>query len=398
MKSINISDVQVPAGRQRKEFREAALRELAESLQKPHGQLNPIILRNDEVTLVCGERRLRAMSFVTQPLVHDGTLLPKDHLAYTTLNELTTEQLHEAELEENVQREDLTWQERVAAIADLHAFRKLQDPNRTAKETAVEIYGETVSGRKRNEVQKAIDLAQFLDDPLVAFAPDEKAARKAIRQELEHRRRTAAAASFANETKFHQLFHSSSYSLDLEKYKNFFDVILTDPPYGIDIHEKQTYDGDVHSYDDSDETFTEVLERLPDLSFKAARDDAHIYVFADIRRFTELFVAFELAGWTVWPRPLIWDKGTVGSYGNIEYGFRACYDAILFARKGDRKVIGGHRDVININQRTDHIHPAGKPIELYSELLKRSVYPGDRVADFLLVVARSFKPPPNTNA
>ncbi len=107
-----------------------------------------------------------------------------------------------------------------------------------------------------------------------------------------------------------------------------------------------------------------------------------IYCFCDIRRFTELLVAFELGGWTVWSRPIIWDKGNTGSYGNIEYGFRACYDAILFARKGDKKVTAGYRDVINITQKTTMAHPAGKPVELFSELLKRSVLPGDRVADF----------------
>jgi site-specific DNA-methyltransferase (adenine-specific) len=189
----------------------------------------------------------------------------------------------------------------------------------------------------------------------------------------------AAAASFAEENAFHKLFHASSYETDIT---NLFDVIVTDPPYGIDIHKKETFDADSHEYDDSDEAFQEVLQKLPSLAYRTSKDDAHIYVFCDIRRFSELFIAFELAGWTCWAKPVIWDKGTTGSYGNIEYGFRACYDAILFARKGDKKVTAGFRDVININQQTGHAHPAGKPITLYTELLKRSVYPGDTVADF----------------
>ncbi len=381
MRSIHKNEVLVPETRQRKEFKEQSLIELAESLQKPHGQLNPIILRNDERTLVCGERRLRAMAFVKTPFTHDGEQLPDGHIAFTTLNDLSEEQLYEAELEENIQRTDLTWQERVAAIAALHSFRVDADDTHTVKATAEEIYGEGVSGRKRQEVAKAIDLAKFLDDPLVQFAPDEKTARKAIKNELANRERIKRLAIYDGEETYHKLHNTSSFDI-ASSYNNLFDVILTDPPYGIDIHKKDTFDADQHEYDDSDEAFQTILEALPTLALRTTKANAHLYCFCDIRRFNELFVAFELGGWTVWNRPIIWDKGNTGSYGNIEYGFRACYDAILFARKGDKKVTAGYRDVININQQTTLLHPAGKPVELYTELLKRSVLPGDRVADF----------------
>lgn len=380
MKTIHIDEVIIPENRQRREFSEKVLNELAESFQKPHGQLHAIVLRNDERTLVCGERRLRAMKLVKASVTHNGEPMPQGYIAYTTLGKLSPEELHEAELEENVQREDLTWQERVKAIASLHAFRQTKNPLHTAKETATEVYGENVSGRKRNEVQQAIELAAFLEDPLVANAPDEKTARKALKAELQNRRRIAALTEFQSAERFHVLIGGSCY--DNVAHNGQFDVILTDPPYGKDMHKKETFDADQHEYDDSDDAFGKVLERLPALAYTTAKENAHLYCFCDITRFGELFVAFELAGWTVWPRPLIWDKGTVGSYGNIEYGFRACYDAILFARKGDKKVTAGFRDVINIQQQTNLKHPAGKPIELYIELLKRSVYPGDRVADF----------------
>lgn len=382
MKSIHYQEVLIPENRQRKVFKETSLIELAESFQKPHGQLHAIILRDDERTLVCGERRLKSMEFVKKPFTHDGQPLLDGYIAYTTLGDLSEEQLYEAELEENVQREDLTWQERVAAIAALHEFRKDRDPEHTVKATAQEIFGEGVSGRKQQEVQKAIDLAGYLDDPLVMYAQDEKTARKAIKNELQNRERIARVSSLEDDETIHRLALSSAFTINDVAWGNHFDVILTDPPYGIDIHTKDTFDDDEHEYDDSDEMFTKILAHLPRLSYETAKENAHLYCFCDIRRFTELYVAFELSGWTVWPRPVIWDKGNTGSYGNIEYGFRSCYDAILYARKGDKKVTAGYRDVINIAQRTDHKHPAGKPVELYTELLKRSVLPGDRVADF----------------
>jgi len=38
-------------------------------------------------------------------------------------------------------------------------------------------------------------------------------------------------------------------------------------------------------------------------------------------------------------------------------------------------------DVILVNQSTRTDHPANKPVELYSNLLQRSAFPGDRVID-----------------
>lgn len=386
MQTILLSDVIIPEARQRRVFKKQALQDLADSIKKPHGLLQPIVLRNDHKTLVCGERRLEAFKLIEKQkfidLGHNGVIIPIGRIPYVILADLNEEELHEAELEENVQREDLTWQERVQAIADLHAYRVERDPTHTVKATAEEVHGEGVSGRKQKQVQDAIDLANYLDDPLVQFAPDEKTARKAIKEELKNRERITRAAIHSDDESTHRLFLSDAFKINDVAWENTFDVILTDPPYGIDIHKKDTFDADTHEYDDSDEAFTQILETLPALALRTTQANAHLYCFCDIRRFTELFVAFEIGGWTVWPRPIIWDKGNTGSYGNIEYGFRSCYDAILFARKGSKKVTAGYRDVINITQKTNLLHPAGKPTELYSELLKRSVLPGDRVADF----------------
>lgn len=224
-------------------------------------------------------------------------------------------------------------------------------------------------------------LAEFLDDPFVNAARDEKEARKILKDEMKSRERLRRAEEYDLSSISHKLVLGSCFDIGTE-FDNFFDLILTDPPYGIDIHKKETFDVHTHEYDDSDEAFQEICARLPALAYRVAKADAHCYIFCDIRRFNDLFVAFELGGWTVWPRPLIWDKGNTGSFGNIEYGFRSCYDAILFARKGDRKVTAGYRDVINITQPTNLPHPAGKPPLLYSDLIKRSCLPGDRVADF----------------
>lgn len=382
-----VNEIQVSKERQRKTFAEESIRELAQSIAKPIGLLQPIVLRNDGRTLVCGERRLRAISMLHEsdiPFSHNGSKVAIGYVPFVVLKDLDEDQLKEAELEENVQRQDLSWQERARAIADLHELRQSQGETRGAQATAEEVFGDNPSGPKRQEVYDALDLVQYLDDPLVAAAPDAKTARKAVKESAIWAERARRSDSYNPEDSPHRLWGSDCIAdLSSGNYSNCFDVIVIDPPYGIDIHKKEMFDGDKHGYDDSDQYFTEViLEKLPSLAGAAAKSDAHLYCFCDIRRFTELFVAFELGGWLCWPRPLIWDKGNTGSYGDHRFGFRACYDAILFARKGNKGFEKLHRDVINITQSTRSEHPAGKPVELFSELLGRSALPGDTVADF----------------
>lgn len=386
MKSISLSNLIIPDNRQRRDFNAKQLDELALSIREI-GLLQPVVLRNDGRTLLAGERRTRAVAILHEQhhqFNHDGAAVPGGHIPFVLASDLSAAQLYQAELEENIRRSDLSWQERVRSIAELHKLRGNQAAGRgeiqTFKATATEIKGDEAQGQEITEVSNAVILAEFLDDPFVSAAKDEKEARKILKEEMKSRERIKRAEEYDLTDIEHQLIQGSCYEIGSE-FDGFFDVIVTDPPYGIDIHKKEMFDVHTHDYDDSDEAFVEICEKLPAISNRITKTNAHIYVFCDIRRFNDLFVAFELGGWTVWPRPLIWDKGNTGSFGNIEYGFRACYDAILYARKGDRKITAGYRDVINITQPTNLPHPAGKPPILYSELLKRSCLPGDRVAD-----------------
>jgi len=391
MKSIPLTEVIVPENRQRRNFDPKLLEELATSIKSDIGLLQPIVLRVDEKTIVAGERRLRAAQLVYESgeeFTHDNTQVPIGHIPYVTVDELSEEQLHEAELAENAVRVDLSWQERARAIAELHEFRVGQrgeydrstGEGQTLKATATEIRGSDAKGSQIQEVADALLLSEFLDDPMVAAAPDIKTAKKQIREDLAHQERMKRAKVFDHADTKHQLHLGSSFELNIPA--GLFSVIVTDPPYGIDADKKDTFDLDSHEYDDSHDAFKQVASWLPQASYDAAAEQAHIYVFCDIRRFGELFVEFELSGWEVWPRPLIWDKGNTGSYGNIEFGPRSCYEAILYANKGGRKATAGYRDVINITQKTNNKHPAGKPVELYEELIKRSALPGDHVLDF----------------
>lgn len=391
MQTIHVNEVVVPEERQRTSIDSTELLDLQESIMKPIGLLQPIVLRNDRKTLVAGERRLRAITAIWESqgpiepgkflrgFVHNGELVPPYQIPYVTLSDIDPELIREAELEENVRRVDLSWQDRARAIAAIHQHLNSE----TFSDTAKEIYGENVSGRKKAEVAEAIRLAEFLDDPMVAAAGDTKTARKIIRETSKWKERHERLEGFVASSANHRLFLGDCFErarTDLDGVR--LDVVVMDPPYGIDAHTKGfSFDGDLHEYDDSDAYFQAILKQLPGLCADITAEQAHIYCFCDIKRFGSLLSSFMLAGFEVWPRPIIWDKGTVGSFANIEYGPRACYDAILLANKGKKPFKAGYRDVISIAQETNAPHPAHKPRRLYSELVERSTLPGDSIAD-----------------
>ena len=381
---VPLSQIVIPPQRQRKEFKEDAILELRTSITEI-GLLQPIVLRDDDRTLLCGERRIKAVEGIKAPYKHDGGLIEPGSIAFVRASDLTADQLFQAELEENLCRRDLTWQERAVALKAYHGLRQKQQEAsggvQTVAATASEVLGKKAKGRQVTEVNNAILLAEFMDDPEVAAQRTPEEALKVIRETKARRDRKIRAEAFDLSKSPHVLHVADCYVDAPQRYPGVFDVVLCDPPYGIDAHKKDTFDASSHEYDDSEVAFARVTQELPAVIRAITKPSAHVYLFCDIRRFEKLFVAFEIGGFTVWGKPLIWDKGNTGSYGNIDYGPRACYDAILYARKGDRRVLQVKRDVINITQPTNLPHPAGKPPELFQDLLSRSCLPGDDVAD-----------------
>ena len=387
-RSIPLDVLVIPEQRQRRVFDEKKLQELSDSIMSK-GLLHPPVVYFDgeSYTLVAGERRTRAiksLSSIDVGVSCDGHSFEPGILPITLLADLDPYSRREAELEENVVRDDLTWADKARAIAELDSLRRDQAFDiglpHTARDTASEIIGREAVGSEITKVTDAVIVTKYLHDPEVSGAKTQKEALKVIKKKAEAAHREVLAANFDMTKTPHTLTLASAFDYAKDLPTASFDVILTDPPYGINADGFGSMAGTAHSYEDTAEYGLDCYKLVATEGFRIAKDKAHCYVFLDPRYWSAVSLEFAVAGWNVWPTPLIWNKGN-GMLPKPEHGPRRTYEMILFATKGDRKVLKVAPDVITCPLVIERDHGAQKPVLLYVDLLSRSALPGNTVLD-----------------
>jgi len=386
---IEVDKIVIPENRQRREFKPSDISELADSITEPFGLMHAPILRNDGVTLVAGERRLRAIKQLYKAgktFFYNGIEVPAGMIPFVTLAELSTIELMEAELAENILRTDLTWQEQCQAIAALDELRSMQNPQHTRKETAIEMLGDVnVKGATVTHlVSDSIVIAQHLSDPQVAKAKSKREAMKVITNKFEQEFKAELLDRHGvdENTTGHTLLVGDCRDLMAGLQPDTFDCILADPPYGINADTKF---GDMsnldHEYADDKETAFSIYHAIGKEGYRIAKPQAHMYIFCDLLHFAHLKEVYEGFGWWVWKKPIIWDKGNNGLLPYPDFGPRYCYETILYAIKGERRTTAVYRDIIQCSNVMNKVHAAQKPVDLYAQLLRRTCYPGNVVLD-----------------
>lgn len=406
MKAYAPSDIIIAPDRQRQEFDPQALEELKSSIEGKSLQ-HAIVVRDTEAgpVLVAGERRLRTISdiFALGGFFWFDGVRYDDLVPTVTLGELDVLEAEEAELDENLRRKDLTWQELAAAHTRLHKLRQNQmeaeiargEPevtgvgegdSWTVADTAQEIHGRR-DGYYQDAVRKELIVARHLDKPEIAKAKNVDEAFKILkRSEAATANRELAekvGATFTSD--LHRVYNENCLEWMKSAWVNGlrYDVILTDPPYGMGAHEFSDGGKDLpeHHYKDDYDSWKPLLKEWAIASYALAKDQCHAYVFCDIDRYHELKKFMQDAGWYVHRTPLIDYKTDSGRVPLPDRGPRRQWEMILYAIKGDKPVTHIYPDVIPCQADDNMTHGAQKPVALYTNLLKRSVRPGDKVLD-----------------
>jgi len=387
--------------RQRKAFSETASQDLQQSIRNI-GLLHAVVLEDtpDGLILRAGERRLRAVADLAAfgvSIRYDGNEVDLGYIPYTSWEDLTDYQRLQIEVDENNQRLQFTWQESAVAMAKLAELRKLQaeageiEPP-TAMTLAAEVYVQNPEKAMHPTAALAktkaeLILARHMHVPEVAKAKTAKEALLVLKtkERAEQNKMLAEKAAGVPKSSKFQLYHAESGEWARHQEAGQFDVILTDPPYGVGADTFGTAGegtATAHGYEDSTETLLKIMQWFPRESFRLAKEQAHLYLFCDIKWFFEWKATLEDAGWVVFNYPLIWVKPTGFRTPWIDSGPQRKYETIIYAKKGDKKVNMIAPDVITLQATGPGVgHPAAKSPALFNELLRRSVRPGDKVLD-----------------
>lgn len=400
--SASRSSIIISPDRQRQEFDPDAITDLANSISA-HGLLHPPVMRQDgpNLVLVAGERRLRAIEQIHMlggSFYCNGEEFPDGSIPYLTLGELDPLAAEEAELDENLKRQDLTWQEQAAAIARLHSLRSRQadlvGKTHTVSDTTRELKPDQTSGLSdgelgayRADVRQNIILADHLDNPEVAKAKSAKDAVKILKRQEEAEKNVKLAERIGRNfnSSAHSLVHADCLVHLSQLPAHSFDVILADPPYGMGADDfgnaSGKLEGTEHHYDDSFSSWEKLMDQLCPLLYQVTKEQAHAYLFCDFDNFHALKSRMEAAGWYVFRTPIVCHKINSGRVPLPEHGPRRTYELCLYAIKGRKPVTGIYPDFVSTRLEENLGHGANKPVELYLDLLRRSVRPGDRVCD-----------------
>lgn len=384
----------IPEDRQRKEFDHGYISDLAQSIER-NGLINLPVLRNNQ-TLVAGECRIKAIEQLWATggqLRYGGQTVEEGYIPFQDLSNLDPIDAYEIELEENIRRKDLTWQEQAEATSKLMVLRQTQAVRRgeaapTVAAIAEELRG--TSGAAFEQTRAEILVSKHLGDPDVAKAKTAKDALKVLKRKEDLARSAALGAaigpSFTAES--HTLLNTDAIAWLAQAAPSQFDCILTDPIYGIDAHEFNDSGGKAggggsgsHFYNDSYELWLKHMHWLSEEGFRITKPQAHLYAFCDVDRFFHMKGIFQLGGWKVFRTPLVWINPSAIRAPWPDQGPQRKYQLILYAVKGDKHVQALKPDVLTYPSDENLNHHAQKPVALYADLLARSCQPGDSVLD-----------------
>ncbi len=175
------------------------------------------------------------------------------------------------------------------------------------------------------------------------------------------------------------IIHGNSIEIlpSIEKYS--FDLLLSDPPYGMDF--KSGWSNKDKIQNDKIEDTVLLFENVLKESVSLLKDDAHFYLFGNIEYISQIQPIIEK--YLNLKNILIWDRKVIGMGDLKTYG--KSYDIIYFGYNKVWKDLNGvrDRDLLSFN-RVDpakNIHPTEKPIDLLEFLIKKSTKENDKILD-----------------
>ncbi len=324
---------------------------LADSIRRL-GLIHPICITRD-LQLVAGERRLTA-----------ARALGWTHIPCHFTDELDSAVLRAIELEENVKRKDISWEDRSRAVLEYHELRRAEDTEWSRASTATALGVTEASVGQHIEVAKEI----IKGNPKVLASARFSTARGIV-QRASERGKDEALQALRGPTKPTVEDDSPIICADfLEWMKTYtgpkFNFVHCDFPYGIGAN-KQQQGGSVAThggYSDTEDDYWRLCSGLGAFLDHHCAESVHVMFWFSMHYYRDTRSFFSSnCGLDFDPFPLIWVKSdNIGLLPDPQRGPRRIYETAFFGSRGDRKIVNSVSNAYS--GPTDRsIHMSAKP-------------------------------------
>ena len=370
--------------RQRADYR--GIEELATSL-KEVGLIQPIVI-NQDLRLIAGGRRLTA-----------AKSLGWTHIDVVFRETLSEDELQVLELEENTKRVDLTWQERVLAIAKIHSIKQ-----RTAVQTR-EPWGERETGElfgiSKGNVGYTLRVARAIaagHKGVIEAGSITEALRVLLLEREDEAMRLLAAKTvvqpatnstplpgeavqnpvgsvalpgpepdtlgltaplprvpgFTDPAVLQEQVRRTLHNVYLHNFhlgdcvewmasrfdRPCIDAIITDPPYAIDMEYLDQAAGGLSNVDRIADTHTvegnlDLFPRMIPEFYRILKDNGFCVLWCDIMRWQLLYDLLTKVGFSVQRWPLVWVKTSPCINQSAHRNYTKNVEFAIVARKGN---------------------------------------------------------------
>lgn len=371
------------------------------------GLIQPIVLAwsDDEVpemqrpVLIAGGRRLAALKRLNlKTLIHVTHYIWRDEVLGNDIQ--VNIKLQAIELEENLRRKELTWQEQILGKQRLYELmQKIHGPAQIGRPTRAQTQGFVPQGFGVNKLaamlgesvgttSQDLELARTIKAlPSLAQADTKGSAMQRVKilgalasMAKDGKIKQAAAPAGVKEKTWELLvgdFRDNSKLINDESV----DLILTDLPYGADVPEMHQRN-DVATFDDSRVAVLDLLSAVAQESYRALKPNRFACFFFGFNNYTELVASLRNVGFDVNPVPFVWCKPTK-SGAAPNYLYSNSYEQVLVARKGQAVFVRpGQSNVVHLPPPVIRLHLVEKPVPLLERLILDMTGEGGMVVDW----------------